>query len=51
VIGSWRNLHNEQLFNLSSSLNIIRFIKSMKMRWAGPVAHMEEMRDAYKILV
>jgi hypothetical protein len=37
VTGDWRKLHNEELHNLYSSLNIIRTIKSRRMRWAGHV--------------
>jgi hypothetical protein len=36
--GSWRKLHNDELHNLHSSPNIVRVIKSRKMRWAGHVA-------------
>jgi hypothetical protein len=36
--GGWRKLHNEELHNLYSSSNIIRMIKSRRMRWAGHVA-------------
>jgi hypothetical protein len=42
--GSWGKLHNDELHNLYSSPNIVRVIKSMKMRWAGHVAHMGEWR-------
>jgi hypothetical protein len=38
VTGDWRKLHNEELHNLYSWPNIIRMIKSMRMRWAGHVA-------------
>jgi hypothetical protein len=42
VTGEWRRLHNEELNDLYSSKNIIRVIKSNKMRWAGHVARMGE---------
>jgi hypothetical protein len=51
VTGDWRKLHNEELHNLYSSPNIIRLIKSRRMRWAGHVARMGETRNAYRILV
>jgi hypothetical protein len=51
VTGDWRKLHNEELHNLYSSPNIIRMIKSRRMRWAGHVARMGETRNAYRILV
>jgi hypothetical protein len=44
-------LHNDGLHNLYSSPNIVRVIKSRRMRWAGHVACMEEGRCAYRILV
>jgi hypothetical protein len=37
-------LHNEELHNLCSSPDIIRQIKSRRMRWAGHVARMREER-------
>jgi hypothetical protein len=42
VTGDSRKLHNEELHNLYSSPNIIRMIKSRRMRWAGNVAEREE---------
>jgi hypothetical protein len=48
--GEWRRIHNEEL-NLYSSSNIIRVIKSRRMRWAGHVARIGENRGAYRILV
>jgi hypothetical protein len=51
VTGEWRKLHNEELHNLYSSSDIIRQIKSRRMRWAGHVACMGEERKVYKVLV
>jgi hypothetical protein len=51
VTGGWRRLHNEELRNLYSSPNIIRIIKSKRMRWAGNVARMGEKRNSYRLLV
>jgi hypothetical protein len=51
VTGEWRKLYNEELHNLYSSPNIIRMIKSRRMRWTGHVARMGEKRNAYRILV
>ena len=49
--GKWRKLHNETLNDLYSSPNIVRVIKSRKMRWAGHVALIEESRGVYRGLV
>jgi hypothetical protein len=51
VTGGWRKLHNEELHGLYSSPCIIRVIKARRMRWAGHVARMGEVRGAYNILV
>jgi hypothetical protein len=51
VTGEWKKLHNEELHNLYSSPNIIRQIKSMRMRWAVHVARMGEERKVYKFLL
>jgi len=51
VTGEWRKLHNEELKNLYSSHNIVRVIKSRRMRWAGHVARMGERRGVYRVLV
>jgi hypothetical protein len=49
--GLWRKLHNDELHGLYSSLNIVRVIKSRRMRWVGHVAHMGEGRGIYVVLV
>ena len=51
VTGEWRRLHNEELNDMYSSPNIVRVIKSIRMRWAGHVAHMGEDRGVYRVLV
>jgi hypothetical protein len=47
----WRKLHNRELHNLYSSPDIIRQIKSRRMRWAGHVTRMGEGRNVYRVLV
>jgi hypothetical protein len=49
--GSWRRLHNDELHSLYSSPNIVRVIKSRRMRWAGHVARTGEGKGAYRVLV
>ena len=49
--GEWWRLHNEELNDLYSSPNIMRVIKSRRMRWAGHMAHMGEERGMYRVLV
>ena len=51
VTGEWRRLHNEELNDLYSSPNIVRVVKSRRMRWAGYVARMGEKRGVYRVLV
>ena len=46
----WRRLHNEELHSLYLSPNIVRMIKSRRLRWVGHVARMEEGRSDFKIL-
>jgi hypothetical protein len=49
--GSWRKRHNDELHSLYTSLNIVKVIKSRRMRWAGHVARMGEGRSVYRVLV
>jgi hypothetical protein len=51
VTGEWRKMHNEELHILYSSPNIIRQIKSRRMRWAGHVACMGEEKNVYRVLM
>jgi hypothetical protein len=51
ITGEWRNLHNEELNDLYSSRDIVRVIKSERIRLAGHIARMEEMRGVYRVLV
>jgi hypothetical protein len=51
VTGEWRKLHNEELHNLYSSPDIIRQVKSRRMRWAVHMARMGEERKVHKVLV
>jgi len=50
VMREWRKLHNEELI-VYCSLNIVRGIKSRRIRWAGHVARMGEWRGVYRVLV
>jgi hypothetical protein len=51
VTGEWRKLHKEELSDLDCSPNIVRVIKSRRMRWEGHVARIEERRGVYRVLV
>jgi hypothetical protein len=46
VVGSWRRLHNEELHNLYASPDIIRVIKSTRMKRAGHIARTGHTRNA-----
>jgi len=51
VTGKRRKLHNEELRDLYFLLNIVRVVKSRRLRWAGHVARMGEGRDVHRVLV
>jgi len=51
VTGEWRKLHNEELRDLSFLPNMVRVVKSRRMKWAGHVARMGEGRGVYRVLV
>ena len=51
ITGEWRKLHNEELRDLYSLPNIVRVIKSRRMRWVGHVARIGEERGVYRVLV
>ena len=51
VTGEWRKLHNAELHALYSSPNIIRNLKSRRLRWAGHETGMEQSRKACRVLV
>jgi hypothetical protein len=49
--GLWRKLNDDEILNQYSSPNIVRAIKSRRMRSAGHVARMGEGRGVYRVLV
>jgi hypothetical protein len=49
--GSWRKLRNDEIHSLYSPLNIVRVIKSRRMRWEGHVTLMGEGRGVNRVLV
>ena len=49
VTGEWRKLHNEEVNDLYSLPNIVRVVKSRRMRWAGHVARMGEDRGVHRV--
>jgi len=51
VAGEWRKLHNEELRDIKSLPNIVRVVKSRRMRWAWHVARMGEGRGVLRVLV
>jgi len=51
VTGEWSRLHNEELSDLYFLPNIVRVVKSRRMRWAGHVARMGKGRGVHRVLV
>ena len=51
VTGEWRKLHKEELNDMYSLPNIVRMVKSRRMRWAGHVARMGKDRAVHRVLV
>ena len=51
VTGEWRKLHNEELNDLCFLPNIVRVVKSRRMRWVGHVARMRKDRGVHRVLV
>ena len=51
VTGEWRRLHNEDLYALYVTLNMIRVMKSRRLRRTGHVARMGAKRSVYRVLV
>ena len=51
IAGEWRKLHNAELHSLHYSPNIIKNLKSKRLRWAGHVARVEQSVNAYRVLV
>jgi hypothetical protein len=51
VTGEWRKLHNQDLNDLYPLPNIVRVVKSRRMRWAEHVAHMGEERGVHRVVV
>jgi hypothetical protein len=51
LTGGWRKLHNEELHNLYCTSNVIKVIRSRRMRWEEQETSVEEMRKAYEIIV
>jgi hypothetical protein len=51
VTGEWRKLHNEELNDLYSLPNIVRVVKSRRIRWTGHVARMAEERGVHRVFV
>jgi len=51
VAGDWRRLHNEELHNSYASPNVVRMVKSRRMRWARHAVCVREMRNIYSFML
>jgi hypothetical protein len=51
ITGGWRKLHTEELHTFNSSPNVVRMIKSRRMKWVGHVVHVGANRNAFKFSV
>ena len=51
VTGEWRKVHNEELNDLYCSPNIVRVIKSRRMRWTGNLARTGDRKGVYRVLM
>jgi hypothetical protein len=51
LIKDWRQLHNKDIYNLYSSLSVVKVIKLSQMRGAGHVERMGKMKSSYRILI
>ena len=51
VTGEWTELHKDELYEPYSSTNVIRVIKSRRMRWSVQAVRMVERKGAYRVLV
>jgi hypothetical protein len=51
IVGGWRKLHNGKFHDLYPLLNIVRIIKSRRMRWAGHGACMGKKRYTYRVFM
>jgi hypothetical protein len=51
MTGKWKKLHNEELNDLCSLPNIVRVVKSRRIRWEWYVARMGEERGVHRVLV
>jgi len=51
ITGEWKKLHNEEFSDLYSLPNIVRVVKSRRMRWPGHVARMGQGRGLHRVLV